>query len=197
MCKYVTKWQVVVTFVSSVLFFTVFNIKQKRRTFGARRKSYEWFTLSIKMSCDICDAWPAPAAGGDCAEQRGDDTGPAALGLCRCQLCVRQLRLSASWFGTARRGCVEQKETRKTVKEVKKAVEPLPNMHHFESHLYFFTKYLDGNYIFILFCQMSVYSPFATFFTFFKHINPVLGFSTMYMLTSSPWCTGTKQSTLH
>lgn len=73
------------------------------------------------MSCDICDAWPAAAAAGGCAEQRGDDTGPAALGLCRCQLCVRQLCLSASWFGTARRGCVEQKETRKTVKEVKQS----------------------------------------------------------------------------
>lgn len=39
---------------------------------------YKWFTFSIKMSCDICDAWPATNTGGSAVPQ-GAKQGPRAL----------------------------------------------------------------------------------------------------------------------
>lgn len=53
--------------------------------------------FSIKMSCDICDAWPGTEAGGSGVPQ-GAELGPLTLAPSWCQLWFWQLWLSASWF---------------------------------------------------------------------------------------------------
>ena len=53
--------------------------------------------FSIKVSYDICDAWPGAGTGGSGVPQ-GDELGPLALVPHWCQQWVWQLWLSASWF---------------------------------------------------------------------------------------------------
>lgn len=97
----------------------------------------EWLFINdlpfpIKMSCDICDAWPGTGAGGGGVPQ-GAELGPLALAPRWCQLWIRQLWLSASWFRSTRRGWWRKRK--KNIAKKKKQLQLKSiSLHNFFRH---------------------------------------------------------------